>query len=478
MIFSSTLFLFLFLPALLGLYFLSQHRLRNAILVVASLTFYAWGEPKFLKVVLMSLVLNYVLGLVVASVRQGWPSKVAIGAAVALNIGLLGYFKYADFIVENLNHVLASTVPRVSRISLPKVALPLGISFFTFHALSYVIDVHRKQTPPQRNPLRLALYILFFPQLIAGPIVRYHEIAHQLERRYTTSAEFARGVERFVMGLGKKILIANIVAEVADAIFDLGALQLSPGLAWLGAVAYALQIYFDFSGYSDMAIGLALMFGFKFPENFNYPYVAQSITEFWRRWHMPLSRWFRDYLYIPLGGNRQGSARLYANLVTVFLLCGLWHGASWHFVLWGVLHGALLVLERVGLMRLLERAGRPLRHAYCLLAVLVTWVFFRANTIEQAFVVLRALFGVNGAVSATARSPLFINAEHVLALVVGLACSIPLHPWFRQQRVKWTSNVAVVTWECARVVGLQLILFAAAMRLSSGTYNPFIYFRF
>ena len=279
------------------------------------------------------------------------------------------------------------------------------------------------------------------------------------------------------MGLGKKILIANVVAEVADAIFGLGASQLTPQLAWIGTVAYSLQIYFDFSGYSDMAIGLAQLFGFRFPENFNYPYISQSVTEFWRRWHMTLSRWFRDYLYIPLGGNRVKPARLYVNLVIVFLLCGLWHGASWNFVIWGLLHGAFLVVERMGFSRILERTWLPLRHGYCLLTVLVAWVFFRANTVTEAQLVLKALVGM-AQVGPASSITIYINKEQVVALVAGLIGSMPLLPWLMRQRVKWDSPTIQWGWEAARIAGLYLIFFASAMRLSSGTYNPFIYFRF
>ena len=291
-------------------------------------------------------------------------------------------FKYADFLVGNLNALLGPL--RLAPLSLPGIALPIGISFFTFQALSYVIDVYRREVPVQRNPFDLGLYIALFPQLIAGPIVRYHDVARQLVERVVTRQGFAYGVERFVVGLGKKVLIANTLAVQADLIFAIPADQLTAPVAWFGLVCYTLQIYFDFSGYSDMAIGLGYMFGFRFLENFSHPYVAQSITEFWRRWHISLSTWFRDYLYVPLGGNRGSALRTYRNLVLVFFLCGLWHGASWSFVVWGLLHGFLLVIERMGLGRLMARWPRALRHAWTLFFVMIAWVFFRADSLPQA----------------------------------------------------------------------------------------------
>jgi alginate O-acetyltransferase complex protein AlgI len=477
LVFSSTLFLFLFLPVLLALYLTPGRIVKNTLLVVASVLFYAWGEPKFLAIVLVSIALNYTLGLIVERCSSGWQSKAAITAAVVINIGLLGYFKYANFAVENLNALLA-TLHWQSAIHLPKVALPLGISFFTFHALSYVLDIHRREARAQKNPLLLALYMLFFPQLVAGPIVRYHEIADQLPRRQVTVSGFASGVQRFVLGLSKKVLIANVVAEVADGVFANAASPMSSSQAWLGVIAYSLQIYFDFSGYSDMAIGLAQMFGFRFPENFNYPYVSRSVTEFWRRWHMTLSRWFRDYLYIPLGGNRSGKVRLYANLVTVFLLCGLWHGASWNFAVWGLLHGAFLVVERVGFGKLLDRSWVPLRHAYCLFTVLVAWVFFRANTLSEAGTVLSGMFGLSDASAPAARGQVVLNNEQILAMIVGIVGAAPLLPWAQRRWSTLPSVTARSAWESLRVGALGCLLFASAMRLSSGTYNPFIYFRF
>ncbi len=344
MLFSAATFLFLFLPVLLLLYFLCPRRLRNLLLLTASLLFYVWGEKTYVFVLLASIAVNYTLGLWLDGLRTARGRRLAIALAVFANLGLLATFKYAVFLLQNCNVALAAL--HLAPLPVPNIHLPLGISFFTFHALSYVIDVYRGEVRALKDPIAFALYISFFPQSIAGPIVRYSDLATQLVRRRFFRAGFAEGVRRFIFGLSKKMLIANTLALPADAIFGLPPEGLSAGLAWLGITCYTLQIYFDFSGYSDMAIGLARMFGFDFKENFNYPYVSRSVTEFWRRWHMSLSSWFRDYLYIPLGGNRRGTIHTYFNLLAVFFLCGLWHGASWAFVGWGLYHGGFLVLER------------------------------------------------------------------------------------------------------------------------------------
>jgi alginate O-acetyltransferase complex protein AlgI len=340
-VFAEPAFLFLFLPALLILYQLVPPRGRNLLLVLASLLFYAVGEWRFLPILLASVALNYWIALGIDRTRGTPAARIWLTVGVASDLALLFYFKYFGFLLNQASYLFIDFPTEI-----PVPALPLGISFFTFHKISYKVDVYRGVCAVRRNPLDLALYILLFPQLIAGPIIRYHEIADQLLRRIVTREGFAEGVRRFVVGLGKKMLVANVVARPADAIFGLPSHELTPGLAWLGLACYTLQIYFDFSGYSDMAIGLGRMFGFRFPENFHYPYVALSITDFWRRWHLSLSRWFRDYLYIPLGGNRCSPRRLYANLLTVFFLCGIWHGANWTFIAWGLFHGLFLVLER------------------------------------------------------------------------------------------------------------------------------------
>jgi len=347
MLFSEPVFVFLFLPLLLLGYALTPRAAQNTLLLLASLLFYAWGEGFFVLVMLGSIAFNYLVGLLLEAGRGRRRLRpLALLLGVAGNLALLIVFKYAGFLVTNLNLLLAGL--KLPALPVPALHLPIGISFFTFQAMSYVIDVYRDRIPVQKHPLRIALYIALFPQLIAGPIVRYQHIARQLTRRVVTRPGLAEGIRRFILGLGKKMLLANVLAVPVDKIFAIPAHQLTTSVAWLGVVCYALQIYFDFSGYSDMAIGLGRMFGFRFLENFRYPYLARTITDFWRRWHISLSSWFRDYVYIPLGGNRRGPLRTYRNLVIVFLLCGLWHGASWTFVAWGLFHGLFLAIERLG----------------------------------------------------------------------------------------------------------------------------------
>ena len=476
MIFSSPVFLFLFLPVVLAVYFLLSGRLRNLWLLGTSLVFYAWGEPRFVLVMLASIGANYLLALGIAGSAGAVRRRAFLVLAVAANIGLLIVFKYADFLVGNLNAALEAL--RVAPLSLPGIALPIGISFFTFQALSYVIDVYRREVPVQRNPFDLGLYIALFPQLIAGPIVRYHDVARQIVERAVTRQGFAYGIERFVLGLGKKVLIANTLAVQADLIFAIPADQLTAPVAWLGLVCYTLQIYFDFSGYSDMAIGLGYMFGFRFLENFSHPYVAQSITEFWRRWHISLSTWFRDYLYIPLGGNRGSALRTYRNLVLVFFLCGLWHGASWSFVVWGLLHGLLLVVERMGLGRAMTRWPRALRHGWTLLFVMIAWVFFRADSLPHALGFLRAMLGASPATGVEHPFALFVDGPTLLALGAGIVGSMPVLAALRRRLMERSSPAVAVAVGTGEIAALSLILLACSMMLAAGTYNPFIYFRF
>jgi alginate O-acetyltransferase complex protein AlgI len=358
--------------------------------------------------------------------------------------------------------------------------LPIGISFFTYHAISDVVDVYRRDASAQKRPVEAALYLLVFPQLIAGPIVRYRQIAAQLTARVTTLDDFAAGVRRFIVGLGKKMLIANTLAAPADQIFGLPADQITTAHAWLAVTCYTLQIYFDFSGYSDMAIGLGRMFGFRFPENFNYPYIASSVQDFWRRWHMSLSAWFRDYVYIPLGGNRASTGRVYFNLVLVFFLCGLWHGANWTFVVWGLFHGAFLVFERLGLLDALARLPALLRHAYVLLVVMVAWVFFRADSIGGAATMLQALVGFGGAAPSPYTPIWYLTPQVALALAAGIAGSGPLLPWLAGLRERATTEAprAAFAWETASTLALMAVFAGAIIQLAAGTYNPFIYFRF
>jgi alginate O-acetyltransferase complex protein AlgI len=479
MVFSSTVFLFLFLPVVLGLYFLTPDRFKNSVLLACSLFFYAWGEKAFVLVMVATIVANYAYGLLIDRFRNESRGKLVLGIAIATNLGFLVAFKYANFIADNINQVLG--LAGVPPFHLDPVHLPIGISFFTFQAMSYVVDVSRGVVPVQRNLLRMALYKSLFPQLIAGPIVRYRDIAADIDQRVVHLSDFAEGTRRFIIGLGKKMLIANTLAVPADAVFSLSTNQLTPGLAWLGVVCYSLQLYFDFSGYSDMAIGLGRMFGFHFLENFNYPYISRSITEFWRRWHISLSTWFRDYLYIPLGGNRGSSARTYFNLALVFFLCGLWHGASWNFVVWGLFHGALLILERLGLGRLLRNAVAPLGHIYVLLMVMVGWVFFRAATLHDSFAYIAAMFGHAQGAGIEYHAGMHLNAEIWVTLIIGFIGATPFLPTLSAALTARGALAAPALRQSVAAAGISfhaMILWLSTLSLASGTHNPFIYFRF
>jgi alginate O-acetyltransferase complex protein AlgI len=476
-VFASPFFLFAFLPLALALYYATPTRARNFTLLCLSLLFYAWGEREWVVVMLASVMLNW-LGAILVDVLTGHSQqRRVLGLLVALNLAALGYFKYADFALHNVSALLV-------RFGMEPLApleqhLPLGISFFTFHAISYVVDVYRGQSRALKNPLDTALYIALFPQLIAGPIIRYHYIEQQLKQRGAGLEDMERGIQRFVIGLAKKVLVANVVARAADQIFALPPEHLSLTVTWFGVVCYALQIYFDFSGYSDMALGLARLFGFRFPENFDYPYASRSITEFWRRWHISLSSWFRDYVYIPLGGNRRSAARTYLNLVTVFLLCGLWHGASWTFVLWGALHGAFLVLERAGLGKGFASAPAPLQRCYALLVVLVGWVFFRADTLGQALLFLKAMTGGSGLSVQGFPVALYATPAVLLAGLLGVFFSFPVPaPVARIFATREPERLPAWFTRPVAVLSTLVLFVLSTASLASHTYNPFIYFRF
>lgn len=474
MVFSSIVFLFLFLPVVVTAYFLIPRSGRNYLLLVASLLFYAWGETTFLFVMLGSIVLNYGLGLWIDRARGTKYARLPVVLGVLVNLELLGLYKYSTFFIDNLNAALEWF--GLAPIMLEGRHLPIGISFFTFQAMSYIIDVYRKDAAPQHNPLNLALYIALFPQLIAGPIVRYQQIADELRSRQSRLEDVAEGIKRFIIGLGKKVLIANTVAAGADQIFALPANELTTPLAWFGIVCYTIQIYFDFSGYSDMAIGLGRIFGFHFLENFQWPYIAQSIQEFWRRWHISLSTWFRDYLYIPLGGSRGSRLRTAFNLVAVFFLCGLWHGAAWNFALWGLFHGAFLVLERGPFGRWLAGWPRPLRHTYVLVAVMAGWVLFRVESMAAAQSFFLALCGFAEGSSVVRPLPLYATPDRWLALGVGAVFALPLLPALRAYAIQKSWPPARL--QLASLAGYLAIFYACAVCLSAQTYNPFIYFRF
>lgn len=479
MVFSSPIFLFLFLPIVLLAVGVVRRELRNSVLLVASLIFYAWGEGELVILMLLSITMNFIFGMWVGAAGTDKSARRALAVSVVFNLGLLGAYKYANFAVDQVNWALGMI--GAEPIELAPVHLPIGISFFTFQAMSYVIDVYRKETVPQRNIVNLALYISLFPQLIAGPIVRYHDVAKQLVHRVMSVDRFASGVQRFVMGLAKKVLIANTMAVAADGIFAIPAGELTAPLAWLGIVSYTLQIYFDFSGYSDMAIGLGRMFGFEFLENFNYPYISRSIREFWRRWHISLSTWFRDYLYIPLGGNRVSSGRVYVNLVIVFFLTGLWHGASWSFVIWGLFHGFFLVIERLGFERIIRRLWAPVGHAYAMLVFVVGWVFFRADDLPYAFSYLKAMFGMSAG-SELYFTEMYMDKKFNIALAMGLILCAPAFPYLRDRLAELSRRSGMSALgaglDAVSFVGILTLLLLSSMSLASSTYNPFIYFRF
>lgn len=473
MVFSSVPFLFYFLPLFIPCYFLMRTTAsRNAVLLAFSLIFYAWGEPWFVLVMLGSIVGNWRAALLIEKAspeRRVWVT----GFAIAGNLLLLIVFKYADFGLINLNHVLAlfdTSVP------VPVIELPLGISFFTFHSISYLVDIHRGNSRAARKLANVALYISMFPQLVAGPIVRYKKVARQIERRRTTFGRVSAGARIFVIGLAQKVLIADQVALIADAAFDQIA---KPQLieAWLGLSAYTVQIYFDFAGYSNMAIGFAVAFGFTFPRNFRLPYTSRSITEFWRRWHMSLSTWFRDYLYIPLGGNRGSAFATYRNLATIFILCGLWHGASWNFVIWGAYHGALLVIERAGFGAQLKRWPDKLAWSYALLAAMMGWVWFRAVDLPHALNMFAGLAGLHGVGALDTRMHLALYPATALALVAGVALALLPRSNGTPPR-KAVPLVALRRLASVDFAFVTVLVGLSVLAISSGTYSPFLYFRF
>lgn len=485
MLFSSPIFLFLFLPLTLLAHFVAPRVVKNLVLLVASLLFYAWGEFEYTKLMLVVIAMNYGFGLWIEPCRQRVSGPWILALAVAANLAILAYFKYANFAIANWNFLLNAWGQ--GPIWYKEILLPIGISFYTFQAMSYVIDVYRGETAAQRNPIDLALYVALFPQLIAGPIVRYVDVAAEIRTRRVDWTRFADGVQRFSIGLGKKMLLANTLATVADSVFDIPNGQIPAATAWLGIVCYAMQIYFDFSGYSDMAIGLGHMFGFTFLENFNYPYIAESLSDFWRRWHISLSTWFCDYVYIPLGGNRRGPLRTAFNLLTVFVLCGLWHGASWNFLVWGLFHGTFLTAERWGLSRILDRLPRIARRTYLLAVVLLGWVLFRANDLGHALTYLQSMFGFGHVSSDEFSVAMFLDSGLVLALVVGTLACCPLPALLVRSFAGKSASLPTETprrwlsetlWGIGRVATVSMLLLASAALMRAATHNPFIYFRF
>lgn len=482
MVFSTIIFLCAFLPITIIGYYLMPGRGKNIFLLLCSLLFYAWGEPVYVFVMLGSIICNYSFGMAIHASENR--KKLWLILAVVTNLGILCVFKYSGFIVGNLSRIL----PGVLKV--PEIALPIGISFYTFQGLSYCIDVYRDREIVQKNPLNLALYISMFPQLIAGPIVRYGDISASLTKRTHSPELFAAGAERFIVGMAKKAILANTMGELAEQIMGSNVNYMSVSVAWIGAVAYTLQIYFDFSGYSDMAIGLGKIFGFHFPENFNYPYISKSVREFWRRWHISLSTWFRDYLYIPMGGSRKGN--VYLHLFIVFLATGLWHGAAWGFVIWGLWHGLFSVLERVigkhrqtpqlsgnGYRGQLSKPVRVKRflcgfagHVYTMLVVIVGWVLFKLVDVGDTLRYLKVMFGLSGNSFIAYDPSYYLGGRNLLLFLIALLACMPWKQWLGN---KISDSVALTV---VRRLVLLLLLALSFVFIITSTYNPFIYFRF
>lgn len=464
MVFSSLEFLFRFLPFALLLYYISPRKLKNSLLLIVSLFFYAWGEPVYVLLMIFSCVANYALAIPIDKYRGTAKSKIALISSIVVSLSLLGFFKYADFFIGNINNIFGTSI------SLLYLPLPIGISFYTFQILSYTIDVYRNNTPVQKNLIALSTYITLFPQLIAGPIVRYNTIVQDLTGRKHSLALFTEGVHRFVIGLGKKVFIANNVA----LIWELSKTTASPSvlLSWLGIIGFSFQIYFDFSGYSDMAIGLGRMLGFRYQENFNFPYISKSITEFWRRWHMSLSQWFRDYVYIPLGGSRVSMPRWVLNILVVWSLTGFWHGASWNFMFWGFYFGVLLLAERFFLGKLLERLPGAVGHIYTLLIVLISWVIFELGSPAEIFHYLGNMFAVNGIDIINFESMYILKSNLVLLIIAGIG-AVPL---FKNSYERY-SNIVFVRAVIMPVFYVIVLTISIAYLIDS-SFNPFLYFRF
>jgi alginate O-acetyltransferase complex protein AlgI len=477
MVFSNLTFVCLFLPTVLACYFIAPRSARNIVLVAGSVVFYVWGGRIAIVLIAFSIGINFAVGQAIA-VADGARRHRLITWSIAGNLLILIIFKYTNFIIDNVNGVLESVWDL--RLPNPVIPLPLGISFFTFHIMSYLIDVYRGVAQAQRSPVAFSLYIINFPQLIAGPIIRYRPIAGQLEDRPVSFDDIDTGVARFAAGLAKKLLIANPIGAVGDHLFAFAPADLPIWAVWLAVVCFALQIYFDFSGYSDMAIGMARMFGFRFPENFNYPYASISIQDFWRRWHMTLSAWFRDYVYLPLGGSRGGHWTTVRNLWIVFLLCGAWHGASWNFIVWGMWHGLFLSIERSAVVQaVLSRMPTPLRIAYVLLVVMVGWVFFRAANLELALDMLARMFALQGGAATMLPVSSYVAGPTLLLITLAACVAFPVWPLAKELMQKMAGTPGEqITFDVARavVIGAITVLCLATMTIDQN--NPFIYFRF
>ncbi|WP_250674638.1 MBOAT family O-acyltransferase [Paraclostridium ghonii] len=468
MVFSSLVFLFVFLPIIIFLYYISNDKYKNYLLLTASLFFYAWGEPTYIIIMLISILFNFIFGKKVEIYSNEKNRSFWLVVSVVFNISMLGVFKYTGFFIGNINGLFGSDITN------PGISLPLGISFFTFQAMSYVIDVYRDDAKVQKNLLHLALYISLFPQLVAGPIVRYQTIADQIESREHSLDKFTDGINRFIIGLAKKVILSNSLGMLADNIFATQIFDLTIASAWLGIISYSLQIFFDFSGYSDMAIGLGKMFGFEFLENFNYPYISKSAGEFWRRWHISLGSWFRDYVYIPLGGSRKGRVRTYLNLFIVWFLTGFWHGASWTFIAWGIYFGILIALEKAFLDDILKKLYTPIRHIYLILVVMIGWIFFRADNFLYAFGYIKVLFGINENPMYNSFTLTYLN-DYVYIIVLSILFSIPIVSIIKKKLDRFSNyHMYYIT---KSIIFMSMFTFII-IKLVNSTYNPFLYFRF
>ena len=466
MLFSSSTFIFLFLPLVCAVYLLVRQELRNYVLLTASLLFYGWGEPRYLAIMLLTIIVNY-MGAISLDRYRRWAKWILLLTILA-DLGVLFYFKYFNFVVENVNAAFGSDF------SFIKVVMPIGISFYTFQSLSYLVDVYRREVEAQKDIYKLALYITLFPQLVAGPIVKYHDVQKEIDYREVSFDKVAYGTKRFIIGLSKKMLLANVFGSIADKIFNQPVEAFDTATAWVGAIAYSLQLYFDFSGYSDMAIGLGAIFGFKFLENFNYPYISKSITEFWRRWHISLSTWFKEYLYIPLGGNRVSRSRTYINLFIVFLATGIWHGASWNFIIWGLWHGFFIILERITGWHKKEGGWllNSLKHVYTILIFVIGWVMFRADTMSYAWNYLKNMFGFISEHKIVYDIEYYVEGIELVAFAVALLCAVPLFRGILTLPPRYKKCYSLIN------IWLLLLFVASAASIAASTYNPFIYFRF
>ena len=470
MLFSSMIFLWLFLPLVFCSYYLIDNRFKNILLLISSIIFYAWGGVSYSLIMLSSIIINYIFALLIDKAIEDnnlKNKKIYLALCIIINLSILGYFKYTNFIISIINSLSQNKI-----IELTNIVLPIGISFYTFQALSYVIDVYRGHNKAQKNIFNLALYISFFPQLIAGPIVKYHDIENQILNRNESLENIFYGIKRFIYGLSKKVILANMFALSCDEILKQPTNELGTALAWISAILYTLQIYYDFSGYSDMAIGLGRMFGFNFLENFNYPYISKSIKEFWRRWHISLSTWFKEYLYIPLGGNRKRKLFTYINLLIVFFATGLWHGASYNFILWGLFHGLFLVIERIFLGKLLEKNKlKFINHIYVIFVFVIGWVLFRADDLKHAFELYKLMFSYKESIY-TVRY--FFYPQTFVCFIFGILFSGLFQSIFPKVREATFSSKVYILESVVQFI----LLFICIMYLVNGTYNPFIYFRF